>query len=889
MRYLFFILLTTGLSVRLFGQRTITGKITNEEHSPLEYATVMLKAANDSSIVSFATTDDKGIYQLQTEKEGAFFLQASYVGYASQYKPLNLTALTKATIDFTLKEDAVGLQELIVKGRKTGVRFGQDTVRYDISHFKDGSEVVLGDVLNKLPGIVVDDKGGVKAHGKTVDKVLLNGQDFFQGDTQMATKNLSADMAENVEILNNYSEYSMLSGFQSHEQTVINVGVNKDKLGKVSGNLSGGVGVQDKFEFKGNLLQIKPKSMTSLIGSVNNDGEEVFNIEDYIKLQGGVSAFLDHYGGGNTISLSQEEQQLLTPKNNVYKRTNGISGINFACQPSHTFKTNAYLLYHQKEEDANERTRYTYPVPNADPFSFSKSQSIHGRHRLFSGYLKADYQSSPTLHFSYRGVISNMDTKNTDHATDYLPERTVPATGRTDAQSFKTRHNLSVLKSLDRHLLTATVSFALNKNPSGYALETDSLLLPFLLPATGSRFHGIQRTRQRQWSGSTNVSFLYKIDNTCFLRMGLGASATNRKYFSDIYQEASTPADYLNDFSLTMNDYNATISIVKNRGLFQFKLGTAIHLYDFDTYRLNHETDDRNAGRLTPHAEVSLHFSQKNVLSISATQTEEMNEAGAFIDKPVIYSYQNYTRNSRVRTMYQTRYQLNLNYRLFDLYSNTMLIVTGSYNNIRYPVSVNYQQDGLVTGKNPVSVSPTDHLMLRLYLNKGLAFIPWTAKLTIGYDALTSHHLLSETERKVRVGNTTGQIQFLSNYHRMMDFEARATVDINNSHFLTGSRKQMIRRYAGNLKFNFHRRIRANAEMEYVINRSTDLNQRLYVLNAGLHYALSKKVELNLSGMNLLHLSRQDWTSISYSDNYIAEKYFYQIPGHIMLKMKYVF
>jgi hypothetical protein len=218
-----------------------------------------------------------------------------------------------------------------------------------------------------------------------------------------------------------------------------------------------------------------------------------------------------------------------------------------------------------------------------------------------------------------------------------------------------------------------------------------------------------------------------------------------------------------------------------------------------------------------------------------------------------------------------------------------MLIIAGNYHKMRHPVSMNYRQDGLVTEKNPVLASPTDHFMLRLYLNKGLGFIPWTAKLNIGYDALTSHNLLSETESKVRVKNTTGQIQILSNYHKTVDFEVRAAVEIKSNRFLTGSRKQTIQRYAGNLKLNFHRRIWANAEIEHVINRSTDLNQRRNELNVELQYALSKWVELNLSGKNMLHIRRQDWTSIAYSDNYIAETYFYQIPGHLLLKMKYVF
>lgn len=892
MKYILLLLITAGISLNLYGQKSITGKITDEGEQPLEYATVMLKAAADSSIVAFATTNDKGIYRLEVANEGEFIFQVSYVGYTSQYHALQLRAnINKTTtLNFALKEDAVGLQELIVKGRKTGVQFGADTIRYDVKHFKDGSEVVLGDVLNKLPGVVVDDKRSIKAHGKTVDKVLLNGQDFFQGNTQMATKNLSADIAEDVEILNNYSEYSMLSGFQSHEQTVINVGVNKSKLGKISGNLSGGGGLKDKFEFKGNILQIKSKSMTSVVGSLNNNGEEVFSIEDYIKLQGGMYDFLNSRGGsGNAIQLSQEEQQLLTPQNNVFKRTNGIGGLNIAYQPSSSLKINSYILYNHKTEQANEQTDYTYFSPESDPLAFSKSLSAKRRHNLFSGHLKVDYQPTSTFNLAYRGVISNMKSRNTEHAQDYILARSVLAAAETDAQIFKTRHNLSLLKSVNKHLLTAGFTFAQDNNPLDYGLTTDSLLLPVLSHAGNDSFSGLQRTKQKQWMSEVDLAFLYKINSSYFLSMGATISSTTRKYFSNIYNEDHSLNPCLNDYRLTMSNYQATLRLVKNLGVFQFKVGAAVHRYSFNTRRLAYEVVDKPVTKFTPEAEVSLYFSPKHVLSLSARHTNDMNDASAFVSKPVIQSYQSYIQNSRVSTLYQNNYQATLNYRLFDLYSNTMFIITGNYSRTHHSVAMNYLQDQLVTEKNPITVRPTESLIMRLYFNKGLGFIPWTVKFNLGYDAFTTHNQNFDIENKVRVNNTTSQVQLQSNYHKWIDAELQAGIDIQKSLLFDKSHKQTIQRYAGILKFNIKSRFRANVGAEYAINRSSGLDQRVCYLNADIYYTLSKQLELNLVGRNMLHLNQQDWTSVAYSDNYIVQKYFYQIPGHLMLKMKYSF
>jgi len=219
---LLLVLFLSNTVLYLFPQSAISGRVSDNENEAIEFALVALKQVNDSSVVAYTITDESGRYTLKINKQGDFLVHVSYLGYTTQIKQITLSEDTNVTdFDFIMSPDVISLQEIVVKGRKTGILFDNDTIRYDIQSFKDGSEVVLGDVLNKLPGIEVDEKGAVKAQGKQVDKILLNGQDFFQGNTQMATKNLAADIAESVEVLNNYSEYSILSGFQSHENTVI--------------------------------------------------------------------------------------------------------------------------------------------------------------------------------------------------------------------------------------------------------------------------------------------------------------------------------------------------------------------------------------------------------------------------------------------------------------------------------------------------------------------------------------------------------------------------------------------------------------------------------------------------------------------------------------------
>jgi hypothetical protein len=881
----------------LFSQSVISGKVTGNENEAIEFALVTLKQVSDSSVVAYATTDENGGYRLTTTKKGEFFVHVSFLGYSPQIKPIDLSIdKNLPDIDFVMTPDAISLQEVIVKGRKTGVLFDKDTIRYDPNMFKDGSEVVLGDLLNKMPGIEVDEKGSVKAQGKQVDKLLLNGQDFFQGNTQMATKNLSADIVESVEVLNNYSEYSILSGFQSHEKKVINVGINRNKLGKISGNLSAGGGVENKYKLKGDLMQINSTTMTSIIGSANNSGNETFSIEDYIRLQGGVNEFTGNQGQQSTVTLSEEEQKLLIPRNNVYERNSGLAGMNFSYQPKNSFKINSYLLYNENKEFAEEQNRYTYLLSEQRQYETYNNLNANNKNNLLSGFLKMNYQPSPLWNVVYKGQFSTTKMFENTDATNRLMEQQIHATGHAGATPFGTKQNVAVMKSLNKHLFISETSFSYDNKPFSYEIQSDSLLLPLPLTLYDDYYYGRQNIKQKNTAINVNFSFFYKINDSYFLRTGLGSSIAKQAYYSGIYQndpgkEASllSGENWENNYSMQMNDYNINLNLTKNKGFFRFKTGISAHVYDFTTTgiaRLN----NRKVVKWNPAMEISLYFSDKHTLSLSGYESDYLLPSEAFLSGIVFDSYQSYSYNSHVDKWYNTKYNLNLSYRLFDMYYNAMLIFVGGYNRSNSATTVNYYNDGLLIKRYPILSIPTENMYAQFYASKGLGTIPWTLKLIGGYIENSFYTRSANKDNTIKVRNTTGKFQIVTNYRQIFNIECKAGLElINNSSSLSRIKAQTIQRYSGKLKFNFNKRFWANIELEHVINQSLNINLYQWYLNALICYKLNDKIDINLSGQNMLHLKNQDWTSVSYNGIYVAERNFRQIPGSLLLKLNYRF
>jgi hypothetical protein len=893
MRIIFFVVILT-LPVRIFSQFVVSGSVKDNNSEAIPYANVTLSRQAEHTPVNYAVTNSDGKFRIEHKDAGAYLLRVSCIGYATQTVPVVFADSKTVVADIVLEDSFTKLDDLVVTAQNPGIRFKEDTIRYDPKVFTDGSEIVLGDVLNKLPGVEVDAKGGVKAHGKQVESILLNGQDFFSGNTQMATKNLPADVAENVEVLNNYSEYSLLKGFQSHEETVINVGVSSEKLGKISGELTAAGGYSDRYLGRASVMQINSKLMTSFIGAANNTGEEVFSIEDYIRLQGGVNELVNN-NAGSSIELSKEEQNLLIPQNNTFSRKNMLAALNMAYQPGASLKLTSYFLFNETDEKALDRMKYNYLLPD-NSFETTKQIDSEGKNRLYSSFWKLNYQPSQTFNLAYRGNISNIAMNRNVASLNLMDDsRQINARDMYAAQTLNTLHNVLLMQSIGTHLLTADVRFFYSDKPAVYDMQVDSLLLSVPFVAENGWYNGQQRTRLEQVESAANLSFMYKINASFFINSSLNVKINHQKYHSGIYQDTpSLPpveltADSLqNDIRMGVSDYNAGISLVKNDGLLRFKFGAFAHLYQFAHNRF---VPDNNRVKLNPAAEMSLHFSQKHALKVSFSESDSPVPANVFLSGIVFDSYLDYMQNSLIKHLYSSKYDVNLSYHIYDMFSNTMIVLTSMYSYIKNAAANDYFQQGLLTRYQPVSTFPKEYIFANLHVNKGLGFIPWTVKVSGKYNNTSFSNRSMGIENKFRAESVSGSFQLESNYrNKLFNFEGKAGLDyFYNTSSLGAESAQRIQRYGGKVKLNINKRLFAAAELEYIINNTSDYSQKEHRLNVNVNYVLNKRFEMEVTGVNMLHLDKQDWVMTSYNEVYLVERYFRQIPGNLMLKAKYKF
>ena len=184
-----------------FAQVKVEGFVKDSIGTPLELANVIAINKATKMLDSYGITNDQGKYKLNLKSNTDYTIQVSYIGM----KTTKLELLTKEEnidIDFSMENDnSLAEVELTYE---MPVSIKGDTLTYDADSFKTGTERKLEDVLKNLPGVDINDDGEVEVEGKVVSKVMVDGKDFFDGDSKLATKNIPSNAVDKVQVLKNY-------------------------------------------------------------------------------------------------------------------------------------------------------------------------------------------------------------------------------------------------------------------------------------------------------------------------------------------------------------------------------------------------------------------------------------------------------------------------------------------------------------------------------------------------------------------------------------------------------------------------------------------------------------------------------------------------------------
>ncbi len=267
---------------------------------PISDATISVLGASDSTLKNFTLSGKSGSFEVKGLPEGDYKLVITHLGYVEFKKKFSISETNKVIDLGTLivEKEYKTLTGVVVTS-ESPIQVKNDTVQFNASGFKTVPNATAEDLIKKLPGMEVDKDGNVKSQGETVQKVYVDGKEFFGTDPKLATKNITADMIESVQVFDDMSDQAKFTKIDDGSRTkTLNIKLKKNMNKGYFGKALAAYGSNDRYESNFSINKFNGNQRMSILFNGNNINKQGFSFSDIISSMGGFSGFGGGGGGG---------------------------------------------------------------------------------------------------------------------------------------------------------------------------------------------------------------------------------------------------------------------------------------------------------------------------------------------------------------------------------------------------------------------------------------------------------------------------------------------------------------------------------------------------------------------------------------------------------------
>jgi len=372
------------------------------QNKPLALASVAVYLASDTSLVTYRLSSPTGEFSVtEIPLQRLCRVVISFQGYKVFRKEFELSK-DNPQIDLGiihLVEDAKALDEILISTERPPMMMRNDTLEFNANAFKTLPSTLVEDLLKKLPGVQVDINGNITVNGRPVNRLLVDGKEFFGADYRIATRNLPANIVDKVQVVDDAEEKKRNPRIQSNRLgQVVNIKLKKAIRQGWFGKVYGGTGTNERHEAGGIVNLFRDTTQISLLGFSNNVNKPGFGTED-----------LQQVGGNNRGGDFMSEYSI----GGIQHSLGG--GLNFNNQFGKNLTANFNYVYKQNnsvEESKSYSQQFLEDTTLLSPSS-TRREGINKEHKL-GGSLRWSIDSVTTLHFR-PGLSLGADQYNDNH------------------------------------------------------------------------------------------------------------------------------------------------------------------------------------------------------------------------------------------------------------------------------------------------------------------------------------------------------------------------------------------------------------------------------------------------------------------------------------------
>lgn len=598
------------LSISGYSQNIrFSGIVADANATGLEMANVMAVNQSTKAMDAYAITDDKGRFQLSLKANTSYKIKISYIGY--QAKEVDIQTEATNMVQTLVLEQGVDLDAVEIV-QEMPVSIQGDTIVYNADSFKTGTERKLEDVLKKLPGVEVNADGQIEVEGKKVQKLMVEGKDFFDGDTKLGVKNIPADAIDKVQVLRNYNEIGALKGLENNEENVaMNIKLKDGKKNFWFGDMSAGIGVgheDSRYIVNPKLFYYNPKYSINLISNFNNIGELPLTIQDYFKFTGGFRGMMQK--GGSSFNVSSNDLGIAMLRNNRAKEIETKFGAtNFSYNVTKQWSLSGFAILSSSETDLETRSRSTILETGVRQ---KNEEMAHQKSNLGLFKFSSSYKPNTKLQFDYdvlmkqskqdenNNLLREFTVNNVTSAEDiYTTKKQNPTSINQNASLYYTANDKNVFAFEMQHLYQDEDPF----------YNANLLTQPFALSGYvgGQNRNNLNQSRFVKTNKlDAKLDYYYMLTPKSNINVTLGNTNSHQNFNSGIFQildngnknNLEAPENN-NKVTYDFNDAFIGLHYKFLTGKFTFTPGFSTHYYTMDNAQLG--TDyKQNFTRLLP-------------------------------------------------------------------------------------------------------------------------------------------------------------------------------------------------------------------------------------------------------------------------------------------------
>ncbi len=566
-------------------QQVIEGIVRDSSGATVANANIYVHLTGNQKIISYAYSDRLGKYNLAINDPGEYMLNASALSYKPAQIVINVSMPPKASAisqDITLNPSPFELSEVILNAA-VPVLIKRDTISINTEHFVDGSEQVVEDVLRKLPGIEVSGDGTIKVQGKSIEKVMVDGDDLFEKGYRLLTKNLHASVIQNVEIIDKYSENSLLKQVEETDKIALNLILKPEIKGSLFGNISLGYGNREYYEEKANLISYLDKTKYYLLGNFNNMGTDVTG--DMFQL------LYPHQFSGATYIGDGQKAELFTQisgysppidQSRYHYNDSELLSFNTIYKPRSDLKFKGLCFFSADETDLFGSSTTSYDIPPT-AFSNTETYALRKSSRALSGKWDVIFSPDTISRLEYTGYwnTGNFDTRT------MLLFNTKPLSEKLESRTVYHDHRFTLTRKIKaREVFQLTWRFLQDDKPSDY--RSNTFLLRALFP---SEIEGDTLTQQsRSMLKFIGVEAAY-LKRTARYESRLDLGYSQRLYnLSNRLNYGEGQEVQENDSIILNGKFDQTFQDIYGRYKFRYGIRNVSWRFEVDAHQLHSET-----------------------------------------------------------------------------------------------------------------------------------------------------------------------------------------------------------------------------------------------------------------------------------------------------------